>query len=196
MRHEFQGAGRRREQGAAMFVAVMMLVLMGWMGMASMNSVSRDNQVAGFQNRNQNAFFAAEAGVSYARAVLEHEISDTTDLPGTGTVPAFPTQAAPTPISNTAAYAEWQSAGNAGNELPRYYGDPNPPDPANPSPIHYVGPGGIVEGDDLQVGGAQRVETLWQINVEGASPQALGGGFGAGASTARLEVVAVKPMMN
>lgn len=186
---------RRREAGAAMFVAVLMLVLMGWMGMAAMNSATRDNQVAGLQNRNQNAFFAAEAGLAYARAILEHEIADTSDLPGTGTVPAFPTQAAPTPISTVGAYAEWQSAGNAGNELPRYYADPNPPDPGNPDPIHYIGPGEILDGDDFQVGGAKRVGTLWQINVVGQSPQALGGGFGLGASTSALEVVAVKPMM-
>ena len=185
----------KRDGGAAMFVAVLMLVLMGWMGMASMNSVTRDNQVAGLQNRSQNAFFAAEAGVAYARAILEHEISDTGDLPGVGTVPAFPTQAAPTLISTAGNYAEWQNAGAAGQELPRYYADPNPPDPANPQPLRYIGPGSILQGDDFQVGGAKRVGTLWQINVVGQSPQALGGGFGLGASTSRLEVVAVKPMM-
>ncbi len=185
----------KRDGGAAMFIAVLMLVLMGWMGMAAMNTVTRDNQVAGFQNRNQNAFFAAEAGTAYARAIVEHEIADTSDLPGIGTVPAFPTQAAPTRISTVAAYAQWQSAGNAGNELPRYYADPNPPDPANPQPIHYIGPGQILDGDDFQVGGPKRVGTLWQINVVGQSPTNLGGGFGAGGSTARIELVSVKPMM-
>lgn len=185
----------RQEAGAAMFVAVLMLVLMGWMGMAALNSVTRDNQVAGLQSRNQNAFFAAEAGLAYARAILEHEIADTADLPGTGTVPGFPTQAAPREISTVGSYAEWQSAGNPGNELPRYYADPNPPDPANPSPVHYIGPGEILDGDDFQIGGPKRIGTLWQINVVGQSPQALGAGFGVGASTSRLEVVAVKPMM-
>ncbi len=186
---------RRRERGAAMFVAVLMLVLMGWMGMASMNSVTRDNQVAGFQNRNENAFFAAEAGVAYARAVVEHEIGDISDLPGVGSVPAFPTQTAPTMISQVGAYTAWQNAATAGNELPRYYGDPNPPDPTNPQPIHYFGPGEIMDGDDLAVGSAQRWGTLWRINVVGQSPNALGAGFGSGGSTARLDVVTVKPMM-
>lgn len=185
---------RRRERGAAMFVAVLMLVLMGWMGMAAMNRVTLDNQVAGFQNRNQNAFFAAEAGVAYARAVVRHEIGDISDLPGVGTVPAFPTQAAPTTISQVANYAEWQSAA-PGNELPRFYADPNPPDPTNPQPIHYFGPGEIVEGDNLQVGGAQRWGTLWRITVVGQSPAALGVGFGTGGSTSQLDVVTIKPMM-
>ncbi|MBW2397171.1 MAG: hypothetical protein JRG95_23220, partial [Deltaproteobacteria bacterium] len=157
---------RRRESGAAMFIAVLMLVLMGWMGMAAMNTVTRDNQIAGFQNRNQNAFFAAEAGVAYARAVVEHEIGDTTDLPGVGTVPAFPTRAAPTQISQVANYAEWQN-GIAGSELPRYYADPNPPDPTKPEPIHYFGAGEIMDGDDIQVGGTHRQGTLWRITVVG-----------------------------
>ncbi len=189
-------ADHRREAGVAMFVAVLMLVLMGWMGLAAMNAVSRDNQVAGFQGRNQNAFFAAEAGVAYARAVVEHHIADTDDLPGLGTVPAFPTAAAPTQLSNAAAYAQWQNAATAGQELPGYYADPNPPDPLNPQPIHYIGPGEILDGDDFQVGGPKRVGTLWQINVVGKSPQALGAaGFGSGASTARVEAVSIKPMM-
>lgn len=188
-------SGTRRERGVAMFVAVMMLVLMGWMGMAAMNSVNRDNQVAGFQNRNQNAFFAAEAGVAYARAIVEHTISDTDDLPGAGGIPAFPTQGAPTQIGTVAAYAEHQNAATAGNDLPGYYADPNPPDPLNPQPIRYIGPGQVLEGDDFQVGGAKRVGTLWQINVVGQSPQALANGFGDGASTARIEAVAIKPMM-
>jgi len=192
--HQANDSKRRRESGAAMFIAVLMLVLMGWMGMAAMNTVTRDNQIAGFQNRNQNAFFAAEAGVAYARAVVEHEIGDTTDLPGVGTVPAFPTRAAPTQISQVANYAEWQN-GIAGSELPRYYADPNPPDPTKPEPIHYFGPGEIMDGDDLQVGGTHRQGTLWRITVVGQSPAALGAGFGAGASTARLDVVTVKPMM-
>ena len=41
----------RREGGAAMFVAVLMLVMMGALALAAMDTATRDRQVAGFQNR-------------------------------------------------------------------------------------------------------------------------------------------------
>ena len=52
----------RREGGAALLVAMLMLVLMGMIGLASMDTVMRDRQVAGFQNLAQTALYAADAG--------------------------------------------------------------------------------------------------------------------------------------
>ena len=61
---------RRRQGGAAMFVAVLMLVLMGWLGLAAMDTASRDQQLAGFRNRSRSAFYAAEAGAAAGRALV------------------------------------------------------------------------------------------------------------------------------
>jgi hypothetical protein len=63
-------AARRREQGSALFLAVMMLVLMGFLGLAALDRVTRDEQVAGFQNRARTAFYAAEAAFHKALAQM------------------------------------------------------------------------------------------------------------------------------
>ena len=162
-------AARRREQGSALFVAVMMLVLMGFLGLAALDRVTRDEQVAGFQNRARTAFYAAEAAVADARSLLANSaiVSDRTSG-----VP-FHVEAAPQQVGDTALYDR------EGGNLPRYYGDPA----FNPS-IKYLKDGPGLQGGNLQPGQGL-VETLWQINVVGVSPDG---------SRSRIEVVAVRPM--
>ena len=45
----------RREGGAALLMAMLMLVLMGMIGLASLDAVMRDRQASGFQNLSQSA---------------------------------------------------------------------------------------------------------------------------------------------
>jgi hypothetical protein len=159
---------RRREAGSALFVAVMMLVLMGFLGLAALDRVTKDEQVAGFQNRARTAFYSAEAAVSDARSI----IADSAQVYDRTSTPAFPTQAAPQTIGDAATYDREGS-------LPNYYGDP-----AFPQPIRYLKDGPPLEGANLQPGQGL-VESLWQINVVGESPDG---------SRSRIEVVAVRPM--
>ena len=51
--------GRTHQEGAALFVSVMILALMGALGIMAFNTVLVDRQVAGFQNRAKTAFYAA-----------------------------------------------------------------------------------------------------------------------------------------
>jgi Tfp pilus assembly protein PilX len=53
---------RRREDGSALLVAVLLLVFLGALGLSAMETVSRDRQAAGYSKRSRIAFFAAEAG--------------------------------------------------------------------------------------------------------------------------------------
>ena len=62
---------RRREAGSALFIAVMMLVLMGALGIVALNEVTTDRQVAGVQNRAVSAFYSAEAGLAEARSLVK-----------------------------------------------------------------------------------------------------------------------------
>ena len=55
---------KRRESGSALIVTVMLLLLLGVIGLSALDTVMRDQQVAGFQNRSTAAFYAAEAGLS------------------------------------------------------------------------------------------------------------------------------------
>ncbi len=57
---------QRHRQGSALFIAMLLLVMMGIIGLAALETVTRDQQVAGFLNRKKLAFWAAEGGVSEA----------------------------------------------------------------------------------------------------------------------------------
>lgn len=162
-----QQVDRRREAGSALFVAVVMLVLMGFLGLGALNRVTLDEQVSGFQNRARNAFYAAEGAVAEARRLVQ------VNATSRGVQPGFYSAAAKRYVGDTGLYD--REAGN----LPRYYGDP-----AFPAPIRYLKDGGPVEGFSLQPGQGL-VKTLWQINVIGESPDG---------SSSRLEVVAVVQM--
>ncbi len=64
--------------------------------------------------------------------------------------------------------------------LPSYAGDP-----AFADPIRYIGDGTVAGGSNLQMKGQKFVNTLWQINVQGQSPDG---------STTRIEVVETKTL--
>lgn len=57
---------QRRQGGSALLVTVMLLLMIGLVGLAALNTSTRDQQVAGFQNRKRIALYAAEAGISEA----------------------------------------------------------------------------------------------------------------------------------
>jgi len=158
-------ADRRREGGSALFVAVMMLLFMMFLGLTALDRVTRDRQVAGYQNRSRSAFYSAEAGVADARSRVRA-------VGSRAETPAFPTQGTPTYLGSTALYDREASR-------PRFFGDPD----ANP-PIRYVGDTGTGgEGGNLQMKGQKFAGTLWQINVAGES---------ADGSQARIEVMEVR----
>ncbi len=65
MRHS-----RKRQQGSALLIVMLLMALMGIIGFAALEAVTRDQRVAGFMKRKKVAFFAAEAGVSAALYAL------------------------------------------------------------------------------------------------------------------------------
>lgn len=156
----------RREGGSALIVTVLLLVLLGIVGLAALDTVTRDQQVAGFQNRSRLAFYAAEAGVADAKNRLR-AVWTTED-----TVP-FPDQGTAVSMGDTALFPYGQ---------PSYYADP-----AVPAGIEYMNAGApsVSGGHDQRLGGSSRVNTLWRIRVEGSAP---------GGTTSRLEVVATREL--
>ncbi len=65
MRHS-----RKRQQGSALLIVMLVMAMMGIIGFAALEAVTRDQRVAGFMKRKKVAFFAAEAGVSAALHAL------------------------------------------------------------------------------------------------------------------------------
>jgi hypothetical protein len=155
-------AQRAHQEGAALFVSVLILALMGALGIMAFNTVMVDRQVAGFQNRARTAFYAAEAGAAEGRALVR-SVGSRTETPPLN----------PRALGDTALYDREVA-------IPSYTGDP-----AFPNPVRYVGDGVMAGGANLQMRGQKFVNTLWQINVQGQSPDG---------STARLEVVESKTL--
>jgi len=105
---------RRRESGSALIITVMVMLLLGAIGLSALDTVMRDQQVAGFQNRSSEAFYAAEAGVSAAKDLIRQSVFSPTDTVN------FATSAAPVMIGDAYTYPNGQ---------PQYYGDPKATDP-------------------------------------------------------------------
>jgi len=134
----------RREGGSALLVAVMMLVLMGLIGIAALDTMTKDRQVAGFQQRARLAFYAADAGVATGLSLVLQAASRSS-------VPVLPA----TPLGDAVIYPYGQ---------PVFTGDP-----LVANPVIYSKDGGPVQGMNLQVP-PQFVNTLWDIRVQGQTP--------------------------
>lgn len=136
-------SGRRSEAGAALLIAVLVLVLLGLLGLAALDTVKRDQQVAGFENRSTIAFFAAEAGIAKGLETLT-----TTQTP---TVP-------PTSLGDSSIFP---------------YGRPSyRPDPTVTDPIDPIGAGAF-PGMSINIGdGATPTYQLryWRIRMQGQGP--------------------------
>ena len=136
-------ARSRREGGAALIVAMFLLVIMSFVGIYALDTVALDQQVAGFQNRKRIAFYAAEAAVA--------EAFDTLESTGTPTV----------------------AGGNMGDATMYPYGTPSySVDTSVANPIAPLGAGGS-EGMNLAIGqGGSAKFTLqtWKIQVQGTEP--------------------------
>jgi len=160
----------RREGGIALVIAMLLLMAVSALALSTMQTAASDGQVAGFQNQETIAFYAAEAGIAEARALIR-DMGERSQVPN---YPAdFPDQGNPTALSEAAQFV--------GGDQPIYYADPNPPIAA---PIMYVGEGKpCTEGCNMTLGGLKYNHTKWQVNVVGESPSG---------DQKRLEVVATR----
>lgn len=143
---------RRHEQGVVMFLTVLLLALMGGLGLAALDSATHDRDSAGYYNREASAFYAAEAGVAHARAIIRGVVS-------TNELPVFPSAGAPQNVLGGTSSV-------TANGLPpaSYHGDPSVA-----HAIHSDGDaaGQYSEGMNLQSKGAKAMASLWTINVTG-----------------------------
>ena len=166
---------RRHREGTALLVAVVILALMGIIGLSSMDTVTRDRQVAGYQSRAQTALYAAEAGVAFGLALIRRDAQALSGggegalisyNPSTGAPPEFP----------DLANADVLGTNFPAPGPPRFYMDPDARDPNNlaapPQAIRYLGRGTPCPGWIMSstVGGVQWAEALWDIRVRGDNP--------------------------
>ncbi len=161
-------ANAKREGGIALMISILLLIAVSGLALSTMQTAASDGTVAGFQNQEQIAFYAAEAGMAEARKVVR-------DMGSRDQVPAypadFPNSGTPTPIATSADYY--------GGNRPEFYADPTIAEP-----IQYIGEGTqCTEGCNMTIGGLKYNHTKWQIRVVGESPSG---------DQKRLEVVATR----
>lgn len=86
---------RRREGGTALLVSVLMLVLMGLLSMASLDTVMRDRQIAGYTSRARAALYAADAGIAASLDMVRTAPLPTALAPGDCITTVLPTTTLP-----------------------------------------------------------------------------------------------------
>jgi hypothetical protein len=152
----------------ALMLSILLLVAVSALALSTMQTAASDESIAGFQNQEAMAFYAAEAAIAQARNVVR-EMGERSQVP---TYPAdFPNQANPAELSNPYEFAT--------HTQPSYYADPDVA-----VPIGYVGEGKqCTEGCNMTIGGAKYNHTKWRIDVVGVSPSG---------DQKRLEVVATR----
>ena len=133
----------RRQGGFALLLSVLLLLMLGSIGLAALDTVQRDQQTAGFTNRKRQALHAAEAGISRGLQTLR----DT----GTPTVPT-------TTIGDTTMFPHGQ---------PSFRTDTTETDP-----IESLGIGAMPNMNlVIDQGGTATFQMLfWKLNVEGNAP--------------------------
>jgi type II secretory pathway pseudopilin PulG len=163
----------RREGGIALLIAILMLIIFGAMAVASMDTVTRDRQIAGIHSQAHLAFQAAEAGVSAGLAALRN-----------------PAVQWPTSIGGLATFSPPLPNVALGDAYDHPYGQPNyVPDPDAPAAIQYLGVGGecpewdvSVEVSNIGGGGLTVLETLFDVRVQGQVPTGARARIEAGAA--------------
>ncbi len=103
---------RKRQQGSALLIVMLLMAMMGIIGFAALEAVTRDQRVAGFMNRKKIAFFAAEAGVSAALHALRTTEDPNFTSSTVGDASWFP-QGLPTYSMDTSSGASSTDLGNA-----------------------------------------------------------------------------------
>jgi hypothetical protein len=138
---------RRHEGGSALLIAMLFAVLMGLIGFASLDTVMRDRQSAGFQNLSHSALYAADAGIAQSLNILRSEIVGNALAPNdclTTTLPAT----------------------NLGDGV-SYRADPN----AAPQICMLSSAEPCAEFDSsIEQGQSIYLYTVWNMRVEGSAP--------------------------
>jgi hypothetical protein len=134
---------RKSESGSALIVSLLLLFVMTLMAMSTIDAVSRDQQVAGYQSRKSISLYAAEAGLAEAMRTLEAD--------GEPSV-------ATTSLGDSSIYPHGQ---------PSYALDSTSSDP-----VEDLGTSAI-EGHTANIGGSNYQLHIFKVRVEGTAPGAV-----------------------
>jgi hypothetical protein len=153
---KIRALARRRQEGSALLVTVMLLVILALIGFASLDTVTRDRQAAGYQSRARTALYAADAGVATAANLISVTLNSTAVLG----VAALAGISPPLPVTML------------GDAAVHPYGLPSfGPEPGFPAIRHLAMGSACADafgGMSEEIGsGAEWKNAIWEIRVQG-----------------------------
>lgn len=146
---------RRREGGTALLAAMMMLILMGMIGLASLDTVMQDRQVAGHTSQARQALYAAEAGVARGLDVVRTASLGATLSPGECISQEIPSYTFP---ESGASYQRDTTADGPISGNPEY----------NVCMLATADPCAVMDSS-IEQGQQIFLNTVWDLRVEGRS---------------------------
>ena len=101
MQNLIKSRQHKREEGVALMISILLLMAVSALALSTMQTAASDGQVAGFQNQETIAFYAAEAGIADARAIVR-SMGERTEEPN---YPAdFPNAENPVSLSESSEF--------------------------------------------------------------------------------------------
>jgi Tfp pilus assembly protein PilX len=141
-------ARRRHEGGAALLVSMLLMVAMTLIGFASLDTVMRDRETAGFNSLAQTALYGADAGLAASLEVLRTEILGDSVPAGTCLATAVPSAT----LANGTTYGPDSTATLPGICM-----------------LAAAEPCAEIDGS-MEVGASPYRYTVWSIRTEGVAP--------------------------
>ena len=158
-----QDRNRRNQEGTALLVTMMMLALMGLVGMASLDTATRERQVAGYSSLAQSALYAADAGVAEGLDLLRKEITGLAVTSG---------DCLSGDLLDTNLVLDPNDVESGSRTLTNgaYY-EPDPTSP-NGNEICMLATAEACEqvGGSLEMGQPIYLKTVWSVRVQGVAP--------------------------
>jgi Tfp pilus assembly protein PilX len=143
-----RGGRARGQEGMALVIALLMLVLLSVVGLQSMDTVMRDRQVAGHTSRSRLALYAADAGIAQGLEMIRTSTLGGALAPGD----CLPNPLPATGLPNGTSYG---------------------PDPTAPTPnvcmLSSADPCAPLDSS-VELGGTQWLYTVWNLRVQGQTP--------------------------
>lgn len=143
--HEARSASRR-ERGSALLISMMLMAGMALIGLASLDTVMRDRQVAGFSGLATTAMYAADAGLAESLEIVRTEVVSAALTAGDCMTTPVPTNTLPNGTS---------------------YG----PDPTSgTNQICMLAVGDPCLDSSIELGQPIYLYTTWNIRTQGSAP--------------------------
>jgi Tfp pilus assembly protein PilX len=139
---------RRREGGAALLIAMLLLTAMTLIGFASLNTVMRDREVTGYTSMSQTALYGADAALADSLSLIRSQVVGATIARGDCLTATIPTGT----LTNGVTYG------------------PDATAPTNQICMLSAAEPCSELGSSIEVGQPIYLYTIWNVRTQGVAP--------------------------